>query len=174
MELSVTNTAGYTYQWENSGAVISSALTNTYTAQNSGVYSLKISNSSGCITKTENVTVNTLPVPSAPLISAATPTTFCQGDSVTLSITNTTGYTYQWKLNGGAVGSASNQLIAKNAGSYNIVVSNSSGCSASSNSVNVVVNSSSRLKCCKPQRTNNFLFRGKYHPEHSFHFRLLL
>jgi hypothetical protein len=45
-------------------------------------------------------------------------------------------------LNGGAVGSDFSQLVAKNAGTYNIVVSNSNGCSAtSSNSVNVVVNS---------------------------------
>ena len=142
VELSVVNNSSYTYQWENNGGVISGALTSTYIAQNSGVYALKISNStSGCITRTENVTVNSLTAPSVPSISAGGPLQFCQGDSVSLSVTNTTGYTYQWKLNGGSVGSNSNKLVAKNAGSYNIVVSNANSCSASSNTVNVVVNS---------------------------------
>ena len=141
VELSVTNTAGYAYQWENNGAGISGAATNTYVAQNSGVYSLKISNSSECITKTENVSVNTLTAPTAPSISASGPLQFCQGDSVILSVTNTTGYIYQWKLNGGAVGSNSNQFVAKNAGNYTVVTSNSVGCSVTSaNSVSVTIN----------------------------------
>jgi hypothetical protein len=74
------------------------------------------------------------------LISASGDLEFCQGDSVVLSVTSTTGYTYQWKLNGGAVGSDSSQFIAKNTGEYNLVVTNTNLCSvSSSNSVNVVV-----------------------------------
>ncbi|TAL65055.1 MAG: PKD domain-containing protein, partial [Bacteroidetes bacterium] len=142
IELSVTNNPGYTYQWENNGATISGASNNIYVAQNSGIYSLKILNSSGCDTKTENVTVNTLTAPASPEISAGSSLQFCQGDSVNLSVTNTTGYSYQWKLNGGAVGINSNQYNAKASGTYSLFVSNSSGCTANStNSVNVVVNS---------------------------------
>jgi len=67
---------------------------------------------------------------------------FCQDDSVILSVTNTSGYTYQWNLNGGAVGSNSNEFVAQSGGTYNIVVSNSNGCyTSSSNSVNVAINS---------------------------------
>lgn len=141
VDLSVTNNTAYIYQWENNGATISGAISNIYSAQNSGIYRLKISNSDGCITKTENVTVNVLASPTIPTISAAGPLQFCQGDSVTMSVTNTTGYEYLWKLNGGAVGTNSNQFTAKDAGSYNLVVSNSNGCSVSAtNILDVIVN----------------------------------
>jgi PKD repeat protein len=141
VELSVTDNPSYTYQWENNEAAITGAVTNAYTVENSGVYSLKISNTQGCYIKTENVTINSLTAPSAPLITASGDLEFCHGDSVVLSVTNTAGYIYQWKLNGGAVGSDTSRLIAKNTGEYNLVVTNTNLCSvSSSNSVNVVVN----------------------------------
>ena len=141
LELSVINNPSYTYQWKNNGTNIPGATTNTFTAQNSGVYSLSISNSDGCISKTENVTVNAIAVPIAPLISASGQTQFCQGDSVTLSVTNITGNTYQWKLNGGAISNNQNSIVGKSLGVYSLTVSNSSLCSANStNTINVIVN----------------------------------
>jgi len=141
VELSVTNNPDYTYQWENNSAAITGATTNSYIAQNSGVYTLKITNSSGCFIKTEDVTVNVLDAPSAPLISTDGDLEFCQGDSVVLSVTPTAGYTYQWKLNGGAVGTDSSQYCAKSSGTYSLTVSNSTGCSVdATNTVSVTVN----------------------------------
>jgi PKD repeat protein len=140
--LSVTNNPAYIYQWKKDNSGISGATTSSYTATNAGVYALFITNSSGCTNKTEDVTVSTSPTPSAPFISGSGPVQFCLGDSVILSITQTPGYTYQWKLNDGSVGSNSNQLVAKNAGNYKIVVSNTSSCSAvSSNAIDVIVKS---------------------------------
>jgi len=141
VELSVTDNPAYTYQWENNSAAITGAVTNSYTAQNSGVYALKITNSSGCFIKTENVTVTVLTAPSAPLISADSDLEFCQGDSVILSVTHNAGYSYEWRLNGGTVGIDSSRHAAKNSGSFNLVVSNTNGCSvSSSNSIDIVVN----------------------------------
>jgi PKD repeat protein/predicted nucleotidyltransferase len=141
VDLSVTYNPTYAYQWQDSGSDISNATSNTHTAKNSGVYSLNILNSDGCSVKTENVTINVLASPDGPSISASGPTQFCQGDSVELSVTNTSGFTYQWKLNGGAVGTNSNQFVARSSGTYNLVVSNSNGCSAAStNSIDVTVN----------------------------------
>jgi len=139
--LDVTNNPSYTYQWQNNSTAIAEAATNKYIALNTGVYSLKITNSYGCNVETEDYSVTTLAAPSAPLISAVGDLEFCQGDSVILSVTNTAGYSYQWKLNGGSVGTDSYSMVAKNPGEYNLVVTNSNRCSAvSSNSVNVVVN----------------------------------
>jgi PKD repeat protein len=141
VELSVINNPDYTYQWENNSAAITGETTNSYTAQNSGVYTLKITNSSGCFIRTEDVTVNVLDAPSAPLISTDGDLEFCQGDSVVLSVTPTAGYTYQWKLNGGAVDTDSSQYCAKSSGTYSLTVSNSTGCSVdATNTVSVTVN----------------------------------
>jgi len=141
VELSVINNPALTYQWENNGIAITGATAYNYNVQNSGVYSLKITNAGGCHIRSEDITVNVLTAPSAPLISTSRNPEFCEGDSVVLSVTNIAGCSYEWKLNGGAVGSDSSQFIAKNKGEYNLVVTNTNLCSvSSSNSVNVVVN----------------------------------
>ena len=141
VELSVTSVAGYTYQWENNGSAITDAKTSTFIANVPGIFALKITNSNNCLSRTENVTVSVNNSPSAPAISADRPLTFCEGDSTILSISNIPGYSYQWKLNGGAVGTNSNQYIAKNEGEYKLLVTSNNGCSVnSSNAINVVVN----------------------------------
>ena len=142
VKLSVTGNSGYSYQWENYGLPISSAITNTYSAESTGVYSLRISNSDGCITVTDNVSVSTLPAPAPQSILIDGSLQFCKGDSVKLSVINTAGHNYQWKLDGGIVGSNMNKFYAKISGTYNLIVTNSNGCSvAASKSVAVVVNS---------------------------------
>jgi hypothetical protein len=80
-----------------------------------------------------------LSAPDPPVITVDGQTQFCQGDSVALGITIIPGYNYNWKLNGGAIGSNSNILYAKSAGTYNIIVSNTAGCTVtSSNNVTIV------------------------------------
>ncbi|MCX6335396.1 MAG: FG-GAP-like repeat-containing protein [Bacteroidia bacterium] len=142
VQLLVDHNPLYTYQWKLDNNDLVNSDTNLYVVKaNSGAYSIKVSNSlANCISTSgqTNVTVN--PIPVSPYISASGPIQFCQGDSVALSVTNTAGYTYQWKLNGGAVGSNSPQFVAKNSGNYNLVVSNANGCSvASTNSIDVTV-----------------------------------
>ncbi|MBK7626953.1 MAG: VCBS repeat-containing protein [Bacteroidales bacterium] len=134
VELSVPANASYTYQWQNTGADIQGATTNTLTAMTSGVYSLNASNSDGCVSKTELVTVNTLTAPAAPTISynKPLPLQFCEGDSVVLSVTNTTGYNYQWKINGGLTGSNLSSVTAKTSGTWSVVITNQAECSVTS------------------------------------------
>lgn len=139
--LSVINNSAFTYQWKNNENNISGATANSYTATNSGKYKLIISNAEGCTNQTQEVTVNVSETPSAPLISTSGATSFCQGDSVILTVTNNADYAYQWKLNGGAVGVNSNQYTAKNQGTYSLEVTNSKGCKAiSANVVSTLIN----------------------------------
>jgi PKD repeat protein len=128
------------YQWLDNGAVVSGAVQNKYSPAISGKYSVRITKN-GCSNTSLSTDVTILPTPFSPAIVANNPTTFCQGDSVILSATNNTGYTYQWKRDGGAVGTNSSQFVAKSSGNYNLVVSNANGCSVSStNSVDIIVN----------------------------------
>lgn len=139
VELSVASVSGYTYQWEKNNSGIAGASSNTLTAQNSGIYSLRISNPAGCYIKTENTTVNVLTAPDAPTIQESGPLTFCEGSSVILSITGTSGYSYQWKLNGGDVGTNSDQYTAKSSGRYSLVVSNGNCSVTSANIIDITV-----------------------------------
>jgi predicted secreted protein len=141
VEMSVSANPEYKYQWQKDGANINGATDHLYSASDSGIYCLNVINSKGCKNKTEDVKVIVFNSPAAPLILTEGSVQLCQGDSVILSVTNTPGYSYQWKLNSGAVGSDSINYIAKVSGTYTLTVSNSIECSASSiNSVPVTVN----------------------------------
>jgi hypothetical protein len=125
------------------GVNITGAVTNRHVARITGTYSVEVTNLTGnCRTNSAAVQVTVQNAPSAPLITYTGTTTICQNDSVLLSVSNTPGYQYQWKLNGGAVGTNSNLHAARNNGNYNLTVSNSNGCSVNSaNQIPVTVNS---------------------------------
>jgi pimeloyl-ACP methyl ester carboxylesterase len=73
-------------------------------------------------------------------ITPAGATTFCQGNSVNLNANTGAGLTYQWMLNGNPImGATSSTYNAIGSGSYTVVVSNASGCSATSSGVTVTV-----------------------------------
>jgi uncharacterized protein YjdB len=73
-------------------------------------------------------------------ITAAGPTTFCQGSSVVLNANTGTGLTYQWALNGTGIPGATNaSYSATTAGSHTVVVSNAPNCSTVSAGTTVTV-----------------------------------
>jgi hypothetical protein len=139
---SVTSGSGLTYRWKRNGSNISGATSSTYTATTTGSYSVVVSNT-GCgfssATSTSiPVTVNASPTATT---TASGATTFCAGDSVTLTANAGTGLTYQWTLNGTNIVGATNQTyVAKTSGSYRVVTTNASLCSQTSSSRTVTVN----------------------------------
>lgn len=109
----------------------------TYTT--AGLYSVKlrIANVFGCkdsITKTVRVLPNTLTT----FIAATGPTTFCEGDSVTLVRTILNGYPNYSTLWSNTQTTSS--IRAKYTGQYFVDVTDSKGCFARSNTINVLVN----------------------------------
>ncbi|NBU72829.1 MAG: hypothetical protein EBS53_15535, partial [Bacteroidetes bacterium] len=73
-------------------------------------------------------------------ITAAGPTTFCQGGSVVLNAISGTGLNYQWQNNGSNISGATNaSYTATTAGSYTVVVFNASTCSTVSAATIVTV-----------------------------------
>lgn len=79
------------------------------------------------------------PVTVTASITAAGPTTFCNGGSVVLNANTGAGLSYQWRNNGTAIsGATASSHTATAAGSYTVVVSNGS-CSTTSAAVTVSV-----------------------------------
>ena len=131
--LTVPYNENYTYLWRNNGTNITGADSSRYVAKLSGSLTAEVTNTKGnCKTTSSPVSIVAQNAPSAPSITYSGNLNFCQGDSVVLSVSPVAGYSYQWRLNGGAIGTNSNQFVAKASGSYDIVVSNSSGCTATS------------------------------------------
>jgi len=74
-------------------------------------------------------------------ITPATAASFCQGGSIVLNANTGSGLTYQWKLNGTNIAGATSASYTTNTiGSYTVVVTNTSSCSATSTATVVTVN----------------------------------
>ncbi|MCB9184764.1 MAG: T9SS type A sorting domain-containing protein [Flavobacteriales bacterium] len=138
--LSAATGSGYGYQWRRDGANISGATASTYTATLAGTYTVQTT-ANGCSSVSSGIPVTVGTTPAA-TVSASGATTFCSGNSVTLSVGTGTGYTYQWRRNGTNVsGATANTYSATATGSYSVVVSNG-GCTATSGNTSVTVNAS--------------------------------
>jgi hypothetical protein len=132
-----------TYAWSITNGSITSATNGqnvTYTAGASGnvTLMLTVTTASGC-TASNSVAVPINAIPATPTITPGGPTTFCAGDSVTLTSSSASGN--QWYLGGNPIGGATNQqYVAVAAGSYTVVVTESACASAPSSATVVTVN----------------------------------
>ena len=124
----LTSSTASAYAWSN-GATSQSIIVKT-----AGSYSVTISNGVGCSATSTSTSVTSNSNPSAPTITASGSKTFCQGDSVTL--TSTAANAYLWSS-----GATSQSIKAKTAGSYSVKITDANGCSNTSASSSIVVNS---------------------------------
>lgn len=136
-DVTFSTASGNSYQWQMNGSDITGATASNYTANASGSYAVIITDSNNCrdTSAVQTVMVNALPDNT---ITASGSTTFCQGDSVTLNAAS--GLSYQWMMNGAAIGGATNEAYTVTAdGAYSIMVSNAT-CADTSAVTNVTVN----------------------------------
>jgi len=134
--LTANTGAGLSYQWYVGGVAIAGALSSSYIATVAGSYQVAVTNSNGCsaLSIPMSVTIAT-PVAS---ITTTSSTTICSGSSITLDANTGAGLSYQWLLGGVAISGAVGATLTTNiAGNYSCVVTNSTGCSATSNVITV-------------------------------------
>lgn len=134
-----------TYQWRRNGTNITGAVAPNYTISNvqnshEGSYSVVVSNSLGSVTSSSA----TLTVSAAPVITTQPQNiTRVAGESTTLTVvaTGDPAPTYQWRRNGTAVSGATSASYTitntqpNHAGTYTVVVSNTSGSVTSSSAI---------------------------------------
>jgi hypothetical protein len=109
------------------------ATTRSIAADATGAYSVTVTNAAGCSATSTPLQVTEAAPPSAPVITAGGPTTFCEGGSVTLSAP--AGASYLWSN-----GATTQSIDVTAAGSYSVTVTNASGCSTTSAATAVTVN----------------------------------
>jgi CHU_C Type IX secretion signal domain len=111
--------AGFNYTWS---AGVSGA-GNSVTVTTPGIYTVTVSNGSGCSTaKTFNVVANPNPTP-----TIQGPSTLCNVSAATLSVTPSGFSTYSWTTNGIASGNSATLGIT-GPGLYALTVSSAAGC----------------------------------------------
>ncbi len=140
LALNVLLESGNTYQWYNNGLLIPSETSNVYNVNSNGNYTVFISKSNCSSTSSPLVvTVNT--IPEAPIISVSGPTTFCVGNSLTITQNYASGVT--WTVSNGQKLSQPSVKVTGNAqGVYDITANVTvNGCtSVASQTIKVVVN----------------------------------
>jgi PKD repeat protein len=109
---------GYTFKWSNAAHSTADSIIVT----TAGAYTVTVYNAMDSAISAPTVVV--ISTPSAALILSG-PSTFCNGDSVTISAQP--GLTYQW-----STGAISQDITANTTGNYTVTVTNSNGCTASS------------------------------------------
>ena len=108
------------------------------TGQSPGTVIITYDNNNGC---DNSVLFTVKPLPTiTPIVSSNGNTTFCQGGNVLLSTSNVSGLSYQWNINGNAIPNATSfNYTAVVSGNYTVTVTNSNGCSSTSQAITVSV-----------------------------------
>jgi|GEM_PF-903960 len=117
--VTLTAPTGFTnYLWSNG------ADTQEITVNVSGTFTCEITSANGCPSPpSEPITVTVSPLPATPSIIANSATTFCEGESVTL--TAPTGFTYLWSN-----GETTQNIIVTDSGTYDCIVVDANGCTS--------------------------------------------
>lgn len=117
---------GLTYQWLSSNSPITGATDSTYTVHTTGDYSVIVTNGA-CFDTAANIHITVHPLP--------TPNVTYNSPTHTMSVTSTYA-TYSWTRNGTAITGATNiSYTATQNGSYNVTVTDTNGCSGTSNTI---------------------------------------
>ena len=126
-DVAVLETQSYqSYLWSNG------ATTQSISVSNPGQYFVSVTDSNGCSASSGIEQISTSII-TAPTISANGPLSFCSGSTVTLGVP--LGYNfYSWSN-----GSTSAQLTVTQSGNHYVLVTNTDGCVASSDTVEVEV-----------------------------------
>ena len=121
----LTAAPGLTYHWSNA------ATSQSINVTQSGTYSVTLTSNTCSATSTPiQITVNGNPNNA---VTASGPTTFCAGDSVTL--TASSGVTYNW-----STGATTAFITTTQAGNYSVTVTNANNCTAASSLIQTAIN----------------------------------
>lgn len=126
----LTSSSAVSYQWYMNGIAIDGAISQTYSTSTTGSYTVVVKNNNGCNSQPASaVAVISNPIPQAPDLSVSGDTSFCPGNSVSLSSSDAPSY--QWYKNGVAIDGAVFKIyLAQSTGAYAVAAVNYNGCSS--------------------------------------------
>jgi len=121
-----------TSSYDNGNTWSNAAVSKTITVGASGIYSLKQTDSNGCVATSDPVTITVNALPATPVITSLRPTTFCLRDFTTLR--SSEAYSYIWSN-----GSNNRQIDVRTAGNFSIAARDQNGCTSPASAVVTVV-----------------------------------
>lgn len=110
--ISVTAKGGTRYAWDNGLGNTALAIITT-----PGTFTVTVTNANGCTSKESITITKNVVLPTTPIISTTTPTTFCPGGNVTLTSTPSTSYLW-------SNGATTRSITVDSSALYTVVVNN--------------------------------------------------
>jgi large repetitive protein len=108
--------------------------TDEITVSSAGNYFTTVTDANGCTGVSNTITVNSVPLPVTPVISASGPLTFCDGGSVELTSNVASGNLWS------PGGETTESITVSASGTYSLTVTDANGCTSDPASVTVTVN----------------------------------
>ncbi len=130
LTLQANTGTGFTYQWYKENQTISGATSASYTLNQAGSYTVKVSEPSGCETTSSATVVRS---------QSVTIPTITRQD---LQLTSSSATAYQWYRDSTLIsGALSQTYLAGQSGSYQVETTQAAGCKARSQAVTVTITS---------------------------------
>ncbi|MBC8045184.1 MAG: T9SS type A sorting domain-containing protein [Fimbriimonadaceae bacterium] len=136
--IELTATTGFdAYQWYKNGNAIPGATAETFTADNPGYYQIE-GTQDECVSVSATQAIAVTPNPNDDII-ASEGLDLCFDSSLKLKAASDPDYTWQWYLDGSPIGGATdNVYFAEATGDYYCVVTNSYGCTVTTETLTVI------------------------------------
>lgn len=130
-----TSTGFNSYQWYNDTNVVSGAVTNTYTTNVAGEYSVQVTDANGCSATSAPIMFTSVAYPIQPLVLLG------GANATLLMLDNPQAFiSYQWFYEGNPIpGQVGSSYTATQSGHYTLQATNLFGCSTMSESVLVII-----------------------------------
>lgn len=122
------------YQWKKNNIDISGATGSAYYASSSGTYAVEVTTNRGCKKTSTGVSIVVNAAPVANFIDSVR-----SSCAFNLKIRNTGNYTYEWYRNDTLINSTDTLITATTSGIYKAKVLNATGCSTTTNSINLFI-----------------------------------
>lgn len=128
--LTLTANGGVSRQWFLDGQALSGQTGTSLTVTNGGSFNMIQTDAQGCSDSSALATVVTLhPLPVVSVNPSAGTDTICPGDSLLINATAAGAVSFQWLLDGAALGGANtNPIPAMISGHYNVLLTDSNSC----------------------------------------------
>ncbi len=153
--------ASVTRQWLRDGQTISGAQADTLLATQTGQYQLRLTNSFGCFSNSNLLSVTVNPVPAIPVVSPSGNQIICDGQTLVLKTTSG-AVNYEWFRNGNILsGFNADSLVVTQGGNYRVRYSNSFGCTSISVFTNVTVNPNPTVPALQASGNTTFCQGGQ-------------
>lgn len=131
--------------WSNDSIYVTSA----------GIYTVNYTDSNACSILSQPVQITMNLNPPVPIVVASGPLTFCEGDSVVLTVHPGTGILWS------PIVSADSSLIVTQSGQYSVTFTDSNSCTSVSQLLNVVVNTNPAMPLIQLSESDSSVCNGQ-------------